>query len=188
MATLHSYSLVEAMPGVYSLHACVYDWVLRYLIGEFDMVLFELAMCCVARSVVWESMPEYWVVNNRLNHHALRIEYCRAREAIDWNFIDARDMYCIGYLDSMMGRLKEAEKIYARALKGYEKAWGAEHTSTLNTVNNLGLLYKNQGKMAEAEEMYVRALDGYTNLRGSDHPNTRLIARNLALLEERKHT
>ena len=61
----------------------------------------------------------------------------------------------------MMGRLKEAEAMYIRALKGCEKAWGAEHTSTLDTVNNLGNLYKNQGKMAEAEAMYMRALKGY---------------------------
>ena len=75
-----------------------------------------------------------------------------------------------------------------RALKGYEKAWSAEHISTLDTVNNLGLLYKNQGKMAEAEKMYRRALDGYINARGSGHPSTRLIAKNLSLLRERKST
>jgi Tfp pilus assembly protein PilF len=56
--------------------------------------------------------------------------------------------------------MKEAEEMFVRALKGYEEAWGPKHTSTLDTVNNLGLLYKNQGKMKEAEEMYVRALKG----------------------------
>ena len=70
------------------------------------------------------------------------------------------DMYQIGYLDSIIGRLKEAEAMYLRALKGYEKAWGAEHTSTLDTVNNLAVLYSDQGKMAEAEAMYMRALKG----------------------------
>jgi tetratricopeptide (TPR) repeat protein len=33
--------------------------------------------------------------------------------------------------------------MYMRALERYEKAWGAEHTSTLSIVNNLGNLYKN---------------------------------------------
>ncbi|SLM38811.1 nb-arc and tpr domain protein [Lasallia pustulata] len=50
--------------------------------------------------------------------------------------------------------------MYRRALEGYEKAWGPEHTSTLDVVNNLGLLYAGQGKMAEAEAMYRRALEG----------------------------
>jgi hypothetical protein len=31
--------------------------------------------------------------------------------------------------------------MYERALRGYETALGVEHTSTLNIVNNLGLLY-----------------------------------------------
>ena len=39
------------------------------------------------------------------------------------------------------GRLKDAEMMYNRALTGYEKALGPEHTSTLNTLNNLGNLY-----------------------------------------------
>jgi hypothetical protein len=55
---------------------------------------------------------------------------------------------------SDQGKLKEAEEMYWRALKGKEKAWGPEHTSTLDTVNNLGNLYSDQGKLAEAEEMY----------------------------------
>jgi tetratricopeptide (TPR) repeat protein len=51
--------------------------------------------------------------------------------------------------------------MYVRALAGKEKALGPDHTSTLNTVNNLGLLYAGQGKLAEAEQMYVQALVGY---------------------------
>jgi tetratricopeptide (TPR) repeat protein len=51
--------------------------------------------------------------------------------------------------------------MYQRALQGKEKAWGLEHTSTLNTVNNLGVLYKDLGRLNEAEKMYQRALQGY---------------------------
>jgi hypothetical protein len=54
---------------------------------------------------------------------------------------------------------------------------GAEHTSTLDTVNNLSNLYNNQGKMAEAEAMYLRRYKEYENAVGVDYPSTRLIAR-----------
>lgn len=37
--------------------------------------------------------------------------------------------------------------MYERALRGYEEALGPKHTSTLDTVNNLGLLYADQGKL-----------------------------------------
>ena len=51
--------------------------------------------------------------------------------------------------------------MYQRALQGKEKARGPEHTSTLETVNNLGNLYKNLGRLDEAEKMYRRALQGF---------------------------
>jgi hypothetical protein len=64
-------------------------------------------------------------------------------------------------------------------LQGYEKAWGAEHTLTLNTVNNFGMPYANQDKMVEAEAGGDVAA-GATRVRdavGADYPRTRLIAR-----------
>ena len=52
MATFHNYSLIETIPGFYNFHACVHDWVLKYLINEFDIVLFGLTAHCVAQNVV----------------------------------------------------------------------------------------------------------------------------------------
>jgi tetratricopeptide (TPR) repeat protein len=42
------------------------------------------------------------------------------------------------------GRLKDAENMFNRALAGYEKGLGPEHTFTLDTVKDLGLLYENK--------------------------------------------
>jgi tetratricopeptide (TPR) repeat protein len=66
--------------------------------------------------------------------------------------------------------------MYQRALQGKEKALGAEHTSTLDTVYNLGILYMNQGKLAEAEQMYQRALQGYEKAVGIDNITTYIPA------------
>ena len=51
--------------------------------------------------------------------------------------------------------------MYLRTLAGYEKVWGLEHTSTLDTVNNLGNIHRRRGKIKEADAMYLRALAGY---------------------------
>ena len=67
--------------------------------------------------------------------------------------------------------------MYQRALNGKEKAWGLERTSTLDTVNNLGILYENQGKIAEAEKMYQRALDGKEKAWGARCTSTLSTAR-----------
>jgi tetratricopeptide (TPR) repeat protein len=47
--------------------------------------------------------------------------------------------------------------MHQRALAGFEKALGADHTSTLESVDNLGILYWEQGKLDQAEQMYHRA-------------------------------
>ncbi|KAF2258627.1 hypothetical protein CC78DRAFT_586912 [Lojkania enalia] len=67
---------------------------------------------------------------------------------------EAEKMYQRALEGKEKGKLVEAEKMYQRALEGYKKAWGPNYTSTLSTVNNLGLLYADQGKLAEAEKMY----------------------------------
>jgi tetratricopeptide (TPR) repeat protein len=72
--------------------------------------------------------------------------------------------------------------MYERALRGKEEALGPTHTSTLSTVNNLGLLYANQGKLGEAEQMYERALRGYEEALGPTHTSTLNTVNNLGSL------
>ncbi|KAK4895648.1 hypothetical protein LTR49_028256 [Elasticomyces elasticus] len=60
-----------------------------------------------------------------------------------------------------------------------EETWGPKHTSTLDTVNNLAILYKSQGKMQEAEEMYLRALREYKEAWGPKHASTLDTVKNL---------
>lgn len=49
------------------------------------------------------------------------------------------------------GKMVEAEKMYPRAEKASEKALGHEHRSTLGTISNSGLVYKNEGKNRHTE-------------------------------------
>ena len=59
-----------------------------------------------------------------------------------------------------------------RGLAGYEKALGPDHTSTLDAVHCLGLLYSDKGMLDEAEQMYMRAIAGYEKALGPDHTST----------------
>lgn len=72
--------------------------------------------------------------------------------------------------------------MYQRALEGYEKALGPNHTSTLNAVGNLGRLYRTQSRLKEAEVMYQRALEGMKKALGPDHTSTLNTVNNLDLL------
>jgi len=75
----------------------------------------------------------------------------------------------LGILYAHYGRLVEAENMY-RPLQGYEKAFGAEHTSTLPTVNNLGVLYEDYGRLAEAQEMDQESLSRHEDIRDGSAP------------------
>ncbi|PQE23326.1 WD40 YVTN repeat-like-containing domain protein [Rutstroemia sp. NJR-2017a BBW] len=134
MSKLQEYSLVEAeadiQVGQYSLHTCVHDWTLEYLNQEIDAELYCTTISIIAKNTMPDTELEYWIINRRLGQYISRLESTAA------------------------------EDIYQRALKGYEKVWGPEHTSTLNTVGNLDILYADQGKMVEVEEMFQRALKG----------------------------
>lgn len=66
--------------------------------------------------------------------------------------------------------------------RGKEKALGPDHTSTLDTVNNLGLLYSDQCKLDETEQMYLRALTGCEKALGRQHRSFLDTASNLASL------
>jgi tetratricopeptide (TPR) repeat protein len=182
MSKLYDYSLVEVRTGSYGLHKCVHDWTLEFLNRSFSDKLCRLAVRCIGRSVQWKTEAEYWVKNRELLQHVQRLKHDRIQDSIDWNNIEITDLYGIAYLYSQFDMNIEAEIMYLRALQGYEKAWGTEHTSTLDTVNNLGNLYADQGKMAEAEAMYLRALQGYEKAWGAEHTSTLNTVNNLGIL------
>lgn len=56
-------------------------------------------------------------------------------------------------LGQFWDRYEKAEQMYLRALAGREKALGPDHTSTLDTIHNLGNLYGDQGKLDVVEQM-----------------------------------
>jgi len=81
------------------------------------------------------------------------------------------------------GKLGEAEKMYLRALEGYEKAVGPRDTLTfipvLNTIWGLASLFDRQDKVAEAGAMHSKALSGYHKVFGNDHPRCQTLREKL---------
>lgn len=56
-----------------------------------------------------------------------------------------------------------------RVLEEKEKALGAEHVSTLNTVNNLSNLYRVEGRLEKTGKVYMQALEEYKKTPEADH-------------------
>jgi hypothetical protein len=123
----------------YSMHSCVHSWTIHFLNQEWDVGMVRLALECVGSHVLDMAACKAWVTQRRLIRHAVRCWYFIEKGIISEDGI-AWVLGSLGNLYLDQDKLGEAEKMYERALQGYEKALDPEHTSTLSIVNNLGLL------------------------------------------------
>ena len=160
MQLLCNYSLAEQVQesGSYATHPVVHQWAHHSQGKRFAAELSRLAVVAVGWAVPESSTRDYAALQRRLLLHA---QAC-SRQVVERNAVwdrgaeDGSDgdvdegeeretvldaVHLLGDLFADQGRLDEAERMYERALQGYEEALGVGHTSTLQTVNNLGNLY-----------------------------------------------
>ncbi|KAK5218133.1 hypothetical protein LTR47_011769 [Exophiala xenobiotica] len=188
MRKLTDYCFVEVQTSVasWSMHTCVHDWTFAALNLVVDEKQYWYAFDCVGTSVEQEdfdSLGHFPLTN--LTAHAIRLGQVSDHRGDVMKSLNNNRLgkaYLIAELLTQQVQHIAAEQMYMLTLAGYEKALGADHTSTLDTVNNLGLLYTNQGKLDEAERMYQRALAGYEKALGPDHTSTLCTVSNLGLL------
>ncbi|KAF2025710.1 hypothetical protein EK21DRAFT_75787 [Setomelanomma holmii] len=161
MQLLRNYSMIEEIETAasYATHPVVHRWTHCYEGQRFAPELGKLAIVAVGCAVPDDSEENCWAMQRRLMPHA---QVCSK-----W-LGESQRRWVLG-----SGGRAEAE------LNPNEKDI---HTSTLDTVNNLGLLYADQGKLAEAEQMYVRALRGKEAALGHEHTSTLSTVNNLATL------
>ncbi|KAN0067922.1 HET domain containing protein [Elaphomyces granulatus] len=165
----------------YSIHGCVHSWTVCVLNQEWDNDLAKLALKFVGSHVPGEGSTKPWLTQRRLLPHAARCSHAVLTGMVTYYDME-RELHNLGILYRYQGKLDEAEKMYQRALQGYEKALGRDHTSTLSTVNNLGNLYKDQGKLDEADKMYQRALQGFEKAWGPNHTSTLETVHNFGIV------
>jgi tetratricopeptide (TPR) repeat protein len=167
MGLLSRYSLAEGRDGTdsHSMHSVLHRWC-GYLAGDEERQGLGCLAAGLAASIVPpKSDAEFSEKRKRAMAHGLRVsrwigeERGSGEERVVEGLVRPGHFYNLGYLLSDEDR-QRAVQMYQRALQGYEKTCGPEHTSTLDTVNNLGLLYADLGRLDEAEKMYQRALQG----------------------------
>jgi tetratricopeptide (TPR) repeat protein len=186
---LRRYSMIETQyerKGSYSMHPVVHQWALASQNTTEKSKYLQLALLLLGFIVSPRISPEYWVLGRRVLPHAEKCALWAVKHEVDeisLNSIHANHAFHhLGMLFGDLGKMKEAEEMYQRALIGSEKALGPDHMSTLHTVNNLGSLYRKQGKLKEAEEMYQRALIGKEKALDLDHTSTLQTVNNLGNL------
>ena len=183
VGVLARYSLISNMEdtGRFSIHAVVHDWSLYNLFDDE----YRERLCVRAIRMVAESVPSSQDADS-LQAAQWLLSHARmaARRHAKMNEVAGLhlELHKLACFMSEWESSQEVESLYVRALRGYEETLGAKHTSTLDTVNNLGNLYYNQGKTKKAEEMYVRALGGYEEAWRVKYAPTLSTINNLGIL------
>ncbi|KAK5263058.1 hypothetical protein LTR96_011509 [Exophiala xenobiotica] len=188
MRKLTDYCFVEVQTSVasWSMHTCVHDWTFAALNQVVDEKQYWYAFDCVGTSVEQEdfdSLGHFRLTD--LTAHAIRLGHISDHRGDVMKSLDDERLgkaYLIAQRLTQQVQHIAAEQMYLLTLGGFEKALGPDHTSTLNTVNNLGLLYRDQGRLGEAEKMYQRALARYETALGPDHTSTLRTVNNLGYL------
>jgi tetratricopeptide (TPR) repeat protein len=162
-----------------SLHSLVSDWLRMRLDKDSQPIYLNTAVSHLKRYLASIGHSDHKTRQEGLAHLDT---IWREAESLDLgdDLLEARLTFGIFYREQ--GRHKDAEMMYNYALVGYEKAWGPEHTLTLDTVHNLGILYADQGRHKDAEMMYNRALAGKEKAWGPEHTSTLNTANNLGNL------
>jgi hypothetical protein len=70
------------------------------------------------------------------------------------------------------GRFTEAEPLYRRALRIYEKVFGSEHAETANVIAMLARVLSLTGDFVGAQLLAGRAYDIAARTLGEKHPTT----------------
>ena len=123
---------------------------------------------------------ENWTVCQALFPHAQAAVGCQPKDtkALQaW----ASVLFKASWYASGMGQYKIAHSMGSTSFSVMESILGAEHTYTLDSLNNLGQVFRQQGNYYNAEAIQQRALETTRRVLGEDDPLTLVCIGNLAL-------
>ena len=167
----------------YSMHGCVHAWTIYVLNQKWDVGLARLALKFVGSHVPGSEKNKWWATQRRLLQHANRCSNLILKDSFEGEGVEWA-IHRLGYLYADQGKLDEAEKMYQRALQGYEKALGSvliiTYVPALNTLENLAVLLSQTGRVDEAKELYLRAQHGVGTVFGHSSGRCKNIAIKLA--------
>ncbi|KAF6804329.1 Kinesin light chain 5, partial [Colletotrichum plurivorum] len=178
---LRGYSLVTvtAMPGFLEMHSlaqfCTKVWISEYGFPDQWKALFLQSASQHFPSGVFET----WQQCQTLMPHVqplLDKQPLEERDRLNWSYL----LTNMSWYLLMLGNYSKAEVIVQQAVSTRAEILGQEHPSTLTSMNNLALTYRNQGRWKEAEELFVRVMETRERVLGEEHPDTLTSMANLA--------
>ncbi|KAI0191514.1 hypothetical protein EV127DRAFT_428547 [Xylaria flabelliformis] len=101
-------------------------------------------------------------------------------ESRDENIARATILHHAASFFYLQGQWNLAETFQTQARDIREKILGPNHLDTLDSINNLALIYQSQGRWREAEILRVQVMETSKATLGPDHPDTLISMGNIA--------
>ena len=142
-----------------------------------------------ALSVVADAFPngrfEVWTTCESLLPHAQTvIQYGGTNRLCPEKYSNL--LSNVARFDRLQGRYEMACVRCSAAIEVQRKIFGSDHSFTLDSMNDLAVIYQRQGRWEEAEKLYVQVLEASQRVLGAEHPSTLTTMNNLAVIYERQ--
>ncbi|KAF6782559.1 Kinesin light chain 5 [Colletotrichum sojae] len=180
MDTLRGYSLVAlSSAGFCEMHSLV-QFCTRLWISEFgDPARWSWLFVKLAADHFPSGAYETWGTCQSLLPHIEPVLSRKKKgqsDILDW----AKLLTNVCWYMFMLGEYSRAERLGEEAVNARKNALGPDHPSTLISMANLALTYRNQGRWEEAEKLGVEVMETRKAKLGADHPDTLTSMANLA--------
>ncbi|KAF6803947.1 Kinesin light chain 5 [Colletotrichum sojae] len=178
---LRGYSLVTmtATPGLLEMHSlvqfCTKVWISEFGSPDQWKTLFLQSASEHFPSGIFET----WQQCQTLMPHIqplLDKEPSEERNRLEWGKL----LTNVSWYLVMLGNYSKAEVIVQQAVSTRAEILGQEHPSTLMSMANLALTYRDQGRWKEAEELEGWVMETRKMVLGEEHPDTLASMNNLA--------
>ena len=158
----------------------VRDFLENKLLGQADAFAQADALVEAGRSSAETKLNP--TIREVLDRAALEL----AADKIEANFpqqprLQAELLKTVGDTYLGIGEYGLAIAFLTRAADLQKICLGAEHSSTLITLNNLALACMEAGKLPQAVELFEQVRDAHMKTLGSNHPKTLTVLHNLAM-------
>ncbi|KAL7276091.1 hypothetical protein RUND412_000939 [Rhizina undulata] len=188
IGNLFAFSLIQRKDSSDSLwmHPLVHSWTYERASSTLQRQYAEDAMTLVASAINNDQYTrtfDDWIFERRILSH---LNVCQEHVS---TYITGSDSIKVAEAASAIASAyrhlayyTQAEELYQVALAGFEKELRKDHTATLDTVQNLAIVFDNRGQYDKALECYQKVLAEKEKGLGKDHISTLDVVHNMAIV------
>ena len=181
VSVLLSFSLMKRGQSseLLSVHPLVHCWSREQMIKSEQQRICQVGSIILSCAISWRYTSQDYALRQLTFPHIKANELYESQMGLIKEYYDDK---CNNFALVMgeNGDWNKAEELVVQMMNMRKKLLGAEHPSTLKSMQHLAGTYWYQGRWNEAEQLEIKALDMRKIVLGAEHPDTLTSMGNLA--------